>query len=478
MRKISTSLKAGFLLLAMLLSTSASIFAGSGTKEDPYTTADVITLDNPGTTVWVKAVIIGYFTNDDPITSGFNESHIYNVAISSDGGQTLVPVKISGNYRDELNLYDNPGNVGKEILLEGKLEEYFSKPGIKSITAYEWSDNTPPAVMTPTFSHANGTYETEQMVEIFCETEGAKIYYTIDETTPTSSSTLYTAPIAVSTTTTISAIAIKGEDMSAVSSCKLSFLAAEPMSIADFISNADKDNISTLNDVVVVHHANKNLYVKDQTGYLLIYNSTSNSYNPGDVISKIYGNYNKYYDLPQMINAYVPDACSKQDAPEPRPISIEDQSNLDLSDLSSHVKLVNETLTIAPDWTNGDRTNATLSSGKTLRNEFGLILNTMVDTPYDITCIVGVFKGNIQFYPIIIEVASTDVDEVTKASSIYGLNGKIYIDTEVGKEIDIYNITGQKIANKIAEEGLNTIEVELYSIVLVKVGNKVQKVVL
>ena len=66
------------------------------------------------------------------------------------------------------------------------------------------------AAATPTFSPAAGTYTSAQTVTISDTTSGAKIYYTIDGTTPTSSSTLYSAPIAVSATKTVKAIAIAG----------------------------------------------------------------------------------------------------------------------------------------------------------------------------------------------------------------------------------------------------------------------------
>jgi hypothetical protein len=60
---------------------------------------------------------------------------------------------------------------------------------------------------TPTFSPAAGTYGTTQSVKISDTSGGATIYYTIDNSTPTTSSTKYTTAITVSQTTTIKAIA-------------------------------------------------------------------------------------------------------------------------------------------------------------------------------------------------------------------------------------------------------------------------------
>ena len=64
-------------------------------------------------------------------------------------------------------------------------------------------------VATPTFSLAQGEYDTTQSVELSCATDGATIYYTLDGKTPTSSNTEYTGAISVSSITTIKAIAIK-----------------------------------------------------------------------------------------------------------------------------------------------------------------------------------------------------------------------------------------------------------------------------
>jgi hypothetical protein len=67
--------------------------------------------------------------------------------------------------------------------------------------------STPPAA-TPTFSPAAGTYTSVQTVTISDATAGATIYYTTNGTTPTTASTVFTAPIAVNSTETIEAIAV------------------------------------------------------------------------------------------------------------------------------------------------------------------------------------------------------------------------------------------------------------------------------
>ncbi|MGB2592326.1 MAG: chitobiase/beta-hexosaminidase C-terminal domain-containing protein [Candidatus Acidiferrum sp.] len=64
-----------------------------------------------------------------------------------------------------------------------------------------------PAAATPTFSPVAGTYTSAQSVTISDTTTGAKIYYTTNGTTPTTSSTLYSGAITVNSTETIEAIA-------------------------------------------------------------------------------------------------------------------------------------------------------------------------------------------------------------------------------------------------------------------------------
>lgn len=78
-------------------------------------------------------------------------------------------------------------------------------------------------VADPTFSVEAGTYDTKQSVELAHENADAKIYYTLDGTTPDSTSTLYETAIELNTKTTVKAIAYVGEDASNVASATYDF---------------------------------------------------------------------------------------------------------------------------------------------------------------------------------------------------------------------------------------------------------------
>ena len=64
------------------------------------------------------------------------------------------------------------------------------------------------AAATPTFSPAGGSYSSAQSVTIKDATSGANIYYTTDSTVPTANSMLYTGPVMLAKSATLSAIAV------------------------------------------------------------------------------------------------------------------------------------------------------------------------------------------------------------------------------------------------------------------------------
>ena len=92
-----------------------------------------------------------------------------------------------------------------------------SKAGQLDFTEIEVTleEGAAPAVSTPVITGAASFYETAE-ISIACSTEGANVYYTLDGAEPTAESALYADPFEINATTTVKAIAIKGEDKSAV----------------------------------------------------------------------------------------------------------------------------------------------------------------------------------------------------------------------------------------------------------------------
>ena len=93
---------------------------------------------------------------------------------------------------------------------------YFMDSSVESITQnsngiISFVFKAAPSVKTPTFSVPEGRYIEQQTVAISCETEGVTIFYTIDGTTPTTESPVYSEPLTISETTTLKAIAVSVE---------------------------------------------------------------------------------------------------------------------------------------------------------------------------------------------------------------------------------------------------------------------------
>ena len=94
---------------------------------------------------------------------------------------------------------------------------------VSSATYTVAAAETPTAA--PTFYPAAGTYTSAQNVSLSDSVSGAVIYYTTDGSTPTTNSTKYTTPIAVSTNETIKAIALaSGDTASSVASAAYSIV--------------------------------------------------------------------------------------------------------------------------------------------------------------------------------------------------------------------------------------------------------------
>jgi hypothetical protein len=103
------------------------------------------------------------------------------------------------------NVYSSAINVANSMTIKAfAVKADFSDSAVAT-AAYTING----AVATPTFSVAAGAYGPAQSVSLSTTTAGATIYYTIDGSTPTTSSNVYTSAINVSTSMTIKAFATK-----------------------------------------------------------------------------------------------------------------------------------------------------------------------------------------------------------------------------------------------------------------------------
>ncbi|MDE6571868.1 MAG: hypothetical protein K2L58_01390, partial [Duncaniella sp.] len=125
--------------------TPPIVGGGDGSENNPYDVTTAISLNNPGTTAWVKGYIVGTAPGKsaDTFTTATGEAASNtNLFIAATPGETdytkCLPVQLPTGLRDDLSLQKNPGNLGKELWISGNLEKYFGMPGLKSPTVWKF----------------------------------------------------------------------------------------------------------------------------------------------------------------------------------------------------------------------------------------------------------------------------------------------------------------------------------------------------
>lgn len=123
-------------------------------------------------------------------------------------------------------------------------------------------------VATPTFSPAEGTYNEAQDVTISCTTDGATIYYTTNGDVPTTSSAVYSTPVAISETTTVKAMGVKtGMSNSNVASATYTIESVITIAEARALANNEYGCVQG----IVTFIDGRNVYVQDETAGIDLY---------------------------------------------------------------------------------------------------------------------------------------------------------------------------------------------------------------
>lgn len=139
--------------------------------------------------------------------AGGNYADSVIVTITTDTEEALIHYTLDGSEPDEdSNLYTSPIVIDATSVIKARAYKEGWLPSDIVSGVYGIINK----VATPTFSPEAGVYEEKQQVEIFCATENAVIYYTLDGQEPTESSFLYEEAIIIEETTLIKAKAFKG----------------------------------------------------------------------------------------------------------------------------------------------------------------------------------------------------------------------------------------------------------------------------
>lgn len=109
---------------------------------------------------------------------------------------TTTDVDVAWNVASSLYVVTNLAEqtfpvTGTVILPDGIDYDGYPQSLTTTITV---TVNSAPAVAAPTADPVAGTYDKAKEVTLFCSTAGASIYYTLDGTNPTTTSTKYTSP--------------------------------------------------------------------------------------------------------------------------------------------------------------------------------------------------------------------------------------------------------------------------------------------
>lgn len=313
---------------------------------------------------------------------------------------------------------------------------------IKAITVTY--SGTAPAVTAPSIS-GEDNFEDETTVTITCSTDGASIYYTLDETDPTSASTLYKDPFKLTETKTVKAVAILGEDASSVAS--KTFTKLDRLTCAQFAALAN-NAVGLLDEVVVTYAASdgKNIWLKDASGALLLYYA-SGSYGlkAGDVVNGLKGSKTTYQTkvvelVPSKTLAEL--NVTEGEAPAPEELTAAPTD----ADINKYV--VFKDVTVSGSFTEGTISNVTMTvagASVTLRNQFKNGYAFTAGKNYDVVGLISYYSSACQVYFISAEEKGCS-NEVTitkgaEENGTYELSAEKVCGDDEGGFVEVTAIT-------------------------------------
>jgi len=414
-----------FTLVSLLMMLCGTVFAGTitfgdlgltnGTQySDPFNGGDF-------------TVTFAGGANDGKYYTTGNGIRVYGggtmTVAAKSGSVTSITVTYDGSNKPSDGTVVNVGTYNAETgEWTGEASSVtFTRPTgsghwrVQSVTA----TTTGASVATPTFTPNGGTFVGTTSVEIACETEGATIYYTLDGTDPTAESTEYTAPFTVTETTTVKAIAIKGDDKSSIATATFTAIPsfATLASMTELASDATFNFTGEL--LVVAKPTDRYVYVKDATGASLIY-AYAEKTAAAEVGKTIAANWTGKVSIHNKLFELVPDEALVMKEGDAVAVEYPEVAAADIT-----AENVNKVVTLKgiTSYT-VDGKNMTITVGETEiagYNQFGLEIAAAEEgKTYKMVGAISCFKENIQFQPISIEEQAFEPVDCTAKVDVNG----------------------------------------------------------
>jgi hypothetical protein len=353
-------------------------------------------------------------------------------------GQKLTFATTNGNVitkieftASKLNLTAEPGTLSEKTW-SGKAESVvFTTTDACTITKIVVTTEAASAdfVATPAFSVAAGTYYDAQSVEL-TQADADAIYYTLDGTEPTTASTKYEGAIEVAETTTIKAIAVKGNNASEVSEATYTIAQrAVANSINDIFANNDGVQLTVNCPLTVAFINGGNIFVTDGTDFIQIYKADTNL-SVNDVIP---AGWNATYTI---YSTYTPELVPTGDLPAATETADFTPAAVAASEISTDlvncvIMVENVTFEDATPSTKSNFTGKVGETELTFRNNY--TLDSVVAGTYNVEAVVSVYNGAVQLYVIAYTATGTD--------------GIANVAADNNADAEYFNLQGVRVAN-------------------------------
>ncbi|MDO5129166.1 MAG: FN3 associated domain-containing protein [Prevotellaceae bacterium] len=283
--------------------------------------------------------------------------------------------------------------------------------------------------------------------------EGCDIYYTTDETDPTTSSTKYTEPFPIAKTTTVKAIAVKDGKSSDIAEKTFNQVQLEASTIG-YLNEKTEDQAwihLMFEEAVVTYVDGKNIYLRERDKALLLYgiDFSSNEAYPikvGDILSgSIMCDYDNYYGIHEVkTNKFTNvDEIYVREGSAPAPVQASLADILALKYICDYVVVQGTIVSeVAGENTNYFVKDAAGDNKVQLHKGLDVSSYAGDGKTYFITAVFNaIYNGNAELKPI-----TVTENDPTAISNVKAENASDNV---------IYNLAGQRL-NKLAK-GLNIV---------------------